>query len=440
MAVSIGSDGDRSAARLAAEADALSRETLCDGTDRHVLGWSGRTRAFVVIGGVLAVLLLALVGQFAHFGFVAVTFLGVLAIGAAMSTSVWGDQVLVSRFGSRSQVPLASVGRVRRYSYRGNLSLRLLHADGEKAASLPVSALGYRMSTAAARHLLRYLDRPDVVWEPGAWETLSGIAGIDASHANSADEHVVAMTHSGPRGSLLGGKPLTGWTKALLFFTIAIAAGVFVFMLVLVPITWHNYQESQRIQHGPQVLATLQSENITSTSGRSGTHYTTHFHVIFTTQAGEPISAVVNAHGRYNELPYGYEFGIRYDPHSPSHAELPGAPNTSLTDAVLLTAFAGFVLATIGGSLVRGRQVRRRARAHPLGVGSSFDPDNMRASLDKLQTDMAGHQVDEIKPALETTWKASTGGGELTEPALSAIAQSIADGKRVALEVKPVKV
>lgn len=424
---------------LAAEADALARERLCDGTDRHVLGWSGRTRLAVLGGGVALVVLLALIGQFAHFGIVAVTFLAALALGAGMSTTVWGDQVLVNRFGSRSQVPLASVSRVRRYSYRGNVSLRLLHGDGEKLASLPVAALGYRMPTAAARHLLRYLDRPDVVWEPGAWETLSDIAGAGVSSPGADDAHVLAMTHSGPRGSRIVGKPLTGWSKAVAYLAVVAAVAAFVFLLVLVPLTWRNYQESQRIQHGPEVVATLRSEDITSTSGRSGTHYTTHFHVAFTTQTGEPISTVVNAHGHYDELPPGYPLSIRYDPRSPSHAELPGAPDTSLTDAVFLTVIGGVALATIGGGALRAARVRRRTRAHPLGVGTSFEPATLQSALDKLQAELAGHEVDEVRPALLATWKASTGGGDLTEPALSAIATSIAQGKRVVLNAKQVQ-
>jgi len=357
---------------LAAEADALSRERLCDGTDRHALGWSGRVRAAVLGGGIGLVVLLALTGQLGHFGAVAIGLLLGASLGAGMSTSVSGDQVLVNRFGYRRRVPLVSVRRVERYQYRSNVSLRLRDADGQRLATLPMSALGYRLSNAAARHLLKYLDRPDVVWQPGAWQTLSDVAGMQSSGTDQQpsgarpDEHVLSAPYAGPRGRWITGKPSSGWGKVALYVSgLAVLAAV-VFLMALVPLTWRGYQESQRIQHGPVAIATLQTETVTSTSGRNGTHHTTHFSVSFTTQTGEPVTTVVNAHGKYNVLPAGDRFPIRYDPHSPSRAELPGAPDSTLSSAVIVTVIAGFVLVTVGGF---GRRISRIRRVRGAAAG-----------------------------------------------------------------------
>jgi len=45
----------------------------------------------------------------------------------------------------------------------------------------------------------------------------------------------------------------------------------------------------------------------------------------------------------------------------------------------------------------------------------------------------------EIKPALRSTWRESTGGEDITEPTLTAMAQSVADGRRFVLNVKTVR-
>ena len=431
---------------LAAEAAALSRERLCDGTDRHVLGWSGRVRAAVLGGGIGLVVLLALTGQFAHFGAVGIGLLLGASLGAGMSTSVSGDQVLVSRFGYRRRVSLASVRRVERYQYRSNVSLRLRDVAGERLATLPMSAPGYRLTTAAARHLLKYLDRPDVVWQPRAWQTLSDVAGTVPSAAEQQpsgaqpEEHVISAPHPGPRGRWITSKPASGWAKVALYGSVLAIFAFVVFIIVLVPLSWRDYLESRRIQHGPEVVATLHNESITSSSDRYGTHHTTHFAVSFTTLTGESVTTVVKAHGQYNQLPEGYRFPIRYDPDSPRHAELPRAPDSSLSSAVILSVIAAFAVVTVGGFGRRIIRIRRiRGAASGIDFGRSFEPGGLQAQLDKLKVDMAGRSVDEIKPALQSAWRESTGGGDITEPTLTTIAQSIADGKRVVLNVTTVR-
>ena len=115
------------------------------------------------------------------------------------------------------------------------------------------------------------------------------------------------------------------------------------------------------------MTARLQSESITETSGRTGTHHTTHFLVTFTTLTGEQVATQVDAHGRYQELPPGSIFQVRYDPASPRHAELPGAPMDSLASALIITIIAVVGVLT-GVSIARGvvRNRRRRQRHEPV--------------------------------------------------------------------------
>ncbi|HWF24822.1 MAG TPA: hypothetical protein VG275_05215 [Solirubrobacteraceae bacterium] len=67
----------------------------------------------------------------------------------------------------------------------------------------------------------------------------------------------------------------------------------------------------------------------------------------FITATGVPVNTVVDANGEYKLLPAGERFGIRYDPGSPTHAQLPGAPTRTLTSTLLITGVTIFFLATL---------------------------------------------------------------------------------------------
>ena len=279
--------------------------------------------------------------------------LGVVIV-AGMSTSVVGDELRINRFGWRRRIRFASVRRVERYEYRSAVSLRLWDAGDERLPSIPISGLAYRISPTAAAHVLRYLDQPDVSWGPGAWDTLRQRAGSSATYPTADD--------AAPSGRQVSGKPMSGWAKAGLYFSGVMSVVAVVVLIVLVPVTWRGYLESQRIQHGPSALATLQQERTTETSDRSGTHHTTHCLVNFTTQAGQQVTTTVDAHGRYRVLDPGFRFAVRYDPGSPRRAELPGRPMNSLATAVFVTVFAGVALVTlvsIGTVVLRARRRRR---------------------------------------------------------------------------------
>ena len=345
--------GETSTSPLAAEAASLHRSGGCDGTDTHVLGWSGRLRAALLVIGVALVWLVSTTRQLSGFEPLAWGLLLGVALAAGMSTSVVGDELRVNRFGWRRRIRFASVSRVERYEYRSSVSLRLWDAGDDRLPSIPISGLGYRISPAAAAHALRYLDQPDVGWAPSAWATLRNAAGSAQPHPTSADpgsdiDHSAYVEVPAPRGRLVSGKPLGGWAKLGVYFSVVMSAIAVVVLIVLVPVTWRGYLESQRVQHGPSASATLLGENITETSGRSGTHHTTHFLVTFTTEAGQQVTTTVKAHGRYGELTPGFHFLIRYDPRSPRHAELPGRPMNSLTTALLVTILAGVAVVTVG--------------------------------------------------------------------------------------------
>src|SRR4051794_17518824 len=219
--------GDRSPTSLAAEAASFSRSGGCDGTDRHPLGWSGGTRAAALAGAIAVVVLVARVQRLG--GFVPLAWgvlLGVVLV-AGMSTSVAGDQLRVNRFGWRRRIRLASVSRVQRYEYRSAVSLRLWDAGDDRLPSIPISGLAYRISPAAAAHVLRYLDQPDVSWGPGAWDTLRDKAGGAPTGMTTAEP--------APRGRLLPSKPLSGWARTGFYFSGVIFVLGALALLVLVP-------------------------------------------------------------------------------------------------------------------------------------------------------------------------------------------------------------
>jgi hypothetical protein len=150
-------------------------------------------------------------------------------------------------------------------------------------------------------------------------------------------------------------------------------------MVVVTPISWSDYRLSQRIQHGPEVVGTLHSEWVTSTSDRTGTHHTTHFDVaFFAGSSNRPIETQVSAPGQYYSEPTGSPIAIRYDPADPREAELPGHPNHTLGAAVLVTVLTplplvlAFVLARRVSRASRlNKRLRLGARQAPVGTGST---------------------------------------------------------------------
>jgi hypothetical protein len=156
-----------------------------------------------------------------------------------------------------------------------------------------------------------------------------------------------------------------GLGKGLVYLTALFWVAGTLVLLVVTPLNWLKYAESQRIQHGPEVIATLRSESVSNAdSSRGVQRYTTRFQVAFTTVTGQPVRTVVGVHG-YRLLPIGDRFAIRYDPGAPSHAEVPGAPMHALGAAITLTVLTAVALSIVLGLgrvawIERAR--RRRAR------------------------------------------------------------------------------
>jgi hypothetical protein len=341
--------------------------TTCTGDDEHLLAWSGGTRLLLVSAAGLATLLVALARAFGGFGpLVAGLDLAVL-LSCASSRHVVADNVVSSWFGKRRTIPLRGVERVSRYSYRGALSLYLYPRNGRRV-STPVKSLGFKIDPAAAEHLLHWLNRPGVTWEPGAWDLLAE----PASATGCAPER--------PQGA--AGTPQSVGRRSKLAVSLSLMG--FVVCLVTLPVVsglaWRGYEQSARIQRGPTVVATLEREWITAYSSRSGTHHTTHFRVRFNPlecfasgaargggsycRYAPPVEATANAHGVYEILPAGDRLRVRYDPTSPTHAELPGRPMNTRSTAITLSAITVVVI----GIMVVSRRATRRARLRRRGL------------------------------------------------------------------------
>ena len=339
--------------------------TTCTGNDEHRLGWSGETRLLLVAAAGVATLLIAFVGAFGQLG----TLVGGLDFGVvlacATSRHVVADHIVTSWFGRQRITALRDVERASRYSYRGTLSL-YLYPRGGRRVSVPVKFLGFRIDPLAAGHLLHWLDRPDVAWEPGAWALLAEPAGV----AGAAPAR--------PQGAALPPRRPGRWLKVSLALSVAAVVGCLVALPVVSGLAWSSYEESARIQKGPTALATLEREWITSYSSRSGTHHTTHFRVrfnpleCFATGAahgggsycryGAPVETTVNSHGVYDILPVGDHVHVRYDAASPTHAELPGRAMTTRTTAVAITVITVVVIGIVVVTWLTSRRSRLRRR------------------------------------------------------------------------------
>lgn len=339
----------------------------CDGRDGHVLSMS--TKAKVILASV-AVSLLALVvaiGQFDRFGVYGVGLLLGAALASGYSLRVDGGTLVSWRYGSVRRVPLGTLVRLERYSYRGSVSLRTWKVDGRRGPSIPISGRFFRLSPVAGTHLLRYLDRPDVTWGPGAWEQLSG--GMPAPISRGGEPAEITTRSRGPRGTESPAKPLSRWARVGAWFSVVAVGTGAVVLLIVAPVTWGKYFESQRIQHGPETTAVLQREWVTNYSDRYGTHHTTHFDVAFDTPSGRLVNTEMNEPGSWTIEPVGDRLAIKYDPSSPQNAELPGAPANTEAAAIATTVGAGVALVIVGLLTAGFWRARRRRWSKTLALG-----------------------------------------------------------------------
>ena len=58
----------------------------------------------------------------------------------------------------------------------------------------------------------------------------------------------------------------------------------------------------------------------------------------------------------------------------------------------------------------------------------------LQGALDGVHERMSGRPVEEVKTELQSTWRATTGDGDITDPHLTEFAQAISDGQRVVLD------
>lgn len=79
------------------------------------------------------------------------------------------------------------------------------------------------------------------------------------------------------------------------------------------------------------------------------------------------------------------------------------------------------------------RKIETRIKGH-VNDGLSRYATRLQAALDGVHERMAGRPVEEVKPALLTTWQAATTDGNITDPELTTFAQAISDGRRVVLD------
>lgn len=302
--------------------------TGCDGYDSHRLGWS-RSR-WLSFSAPFVLALAAEIALHLPTGLMIVTgahaLAGLIALGIGMRLD--GPFLVVQRLGIPRRTALPGVSQVDRYSSGGATSLRLRSPGTKRAAYIRVSGAGGRLDQPAARHLLRYLDRPDVSWGPGAWELLSARAG-------TMNEAVGSTSPTGPVGVKRPRTRKQQISQRLALLVTVLATAI---VLVLTPISWHHYLEARSVQDGPEVQATLQSGWVQAFTDSHGTHHTTHFTVNFTTQNGQPVQTSFTAPGLWRPLDPGAPVAIHYDPQNPNRAALPGEQSAPLTESLLLTA------------------------------------------------------------------------------------------------------
>ncbi|HEY1827261.1 MAG TPA: DUF3592 domain-containing protein [Acidimicrobiales bacterium] len=363
-----------------------SPRDACDGTDDHRLGMSRRGRFAILLVGIAVLVLTILIGQVVRFGAYGAGLClgGVLAAG--YSVALKGDSIVKYRFGVSTWVRLESVRRVEIYRYRGGVSLKLWKANGDKAPSVPVSSRFIHLEPAAAGHLLRYLDRPDVQWSAAAWSLLGGPSYVAPGTTGTVPMPADAAEHpepavdgtsdvdaapevtdrSRPRGTMINPtlNPKAR-RRARVFLSISLVSlGIGTIVLtVLAPVTWSHYLTSERIQHGPEASASIENISTSEDSTNSGTNYTTYFLVSFeTANGGANIVTMVTAPGTYPHEAVGDDIAVRYDPSHPKDAELAGHPATTIDSALITTGIAAFLWCAVGQAAYRYLKFRRRRR------------------------------------------------------------------------------
>jgi hypothetical protein len=153
------------------------------------------------------------------------------------------------------------------------------------------------------------------------------------------------------------------------------AGGLLVGVVVLAvacALSWVQVHRDAVVQHGPHVVAQVDSTRVTSHSSRSGRVWTTHYRVRFAV-AGRTIATTVRASG--DDPCACASTLVAYDPGKPTQAELVGAPLGSRTGALLLTAFT---VALLGVNLVVIRLLRR-LRPSPLPMPLPMPPSALTA-------------------------------------------------------------
>ena len=354
----------------------LDAPARCDGADRHNLSMSWGLRVGLIFGTGVFVAIVAVAGQFAHFGALA----GGLCLGAWLSAgysiSLRGDSIVLHRYGTKKVVPLNQVTEVQLYRYQNSTSLRFFDRTGKRIAWVGVRALARHPE--AATHLRHWLDRPEVAWGPGTWAFVAPGPDVGSLSASATGDVTSPDSHQlkSPLGRIVRARPQSKWARGALWVSLISLVVVALTMLVIVPVTWSDYALSQRIQHGPETLAKVRSEWVTSSTDRYGTHHTTHLDVSFYDPlTGRTISTQVEAPGEFSMVPAGGVVQVRYDPSNPANAELPGYPNHTLWLSIVLTGVALLLWVITGLLILRwvrvGRITRRSeanaARERPFG-------------------------------------------------------------------------
>jgi hypothetical protein len=334
----------------------------CSGLDSHVLGMSTTRR--IIAASIFATLgvLILFAGDLLRFGGYAAGFLLCAILIGGYSVRVVGDELVSRRLGVAKRVSLRDVTSIEPYTYRGCVSLRLWTRSGKRAPSISIVGRSlvdpaFRINPTIAGHLMRYLNRPDMGWGPGAWPLLESAANRGSVTAGTDQE----STRGRPLGIATPKRPPTRLQRRILRVGSGCALLCMLLLVLLAPIAWSGYNLSQKIQHGPEVTAKLLSQWVSSSTDRTGTSYTTHFSVTFYVDTRHTfVTTQISARGYFSSQPAGSQIYIRYNPANPLQAELPGHPNHSFTAAVVMTGLALLVLAASPWLVPRlWRRVRR---------------------------------------------------------------------------------
>lgn len=81
------------------------------------------------------------------------------------------------------------------------------------------------------------------------------------------------------------------------------------------------------------------------------------------------------------------------------------------------------------------RALKKAVKQAAEKTARSMASDLTRA-LNALTAQYEGRPVDEVKTAVQSTWKRHSGGGSITDPELTEFAEKIASGGRVEVRAK----